>query len=91
MRMGIFEGLPDELLERICWYDHRTKMKEIFAFIMKYVPDPYDHPARFLRYYTAPEFLQRSARMYSINPVGKTDFHNKHTRIETLLIHHMIS
>ena len=66
-------------------------VRAIAATLLGTERDPFEHPDRFLDYYTAPEFLQRSARMYSINPVGKTDFHNKHTRIETLLIHHMIS
>lgn len=91
MRLGVFEQLPDELVEHICWRVHQSKMDEIFRFIRKYLPDPSKHPDRFTNYYLGPEFLRTSAKLYGINPVGRTSFHLKHTTLEAMLVHHMIS
>lgn len=91
MRLGLFEELPDELVEHICWQVHQTKMDEIFRFLRKYLPDPSKHPDRFTNYYLGPEFLRTSAKLYAINPVGRTGFHLKHSTLEAMLIHHMIS
>lgn len=66
-------------------------MDEIFRFIRKYVPDPFKHSDRFTNYYLGPEFLRTSAKLYVINPVGRTNFYLKHTTLEAMLIHHMIS
>lgn len=89
--IGVFEKLPDELIERIFKNVHETKMKDIHKFIRKYVPDPYETPDRFLNYYTSPKFLKTTSRIYSLNPVGKTSFFSNNTMLETLFIYHLIS
>lgn len=89
--IGVFEKLPDELIERIFKNVHETKMKDIHKFIRKYVPDPYETPDRFLSYYTSPKFLKTTSRIYSLNPVGKTSFFSNNTMLETLFIYHLIS
>ena len=89
--IGVFENLPDELIERIFKNVHETKMKDIHKFIRKYVIDPYETPDRFLSYYTSPKFLKTTSRIYSLNPVGKTSFFSNNTMLETLFIYHLIS
>ena len=66
-------------------------MKEIHKFIIKYVPDPYKVPDRFVSFDTCPKFLKTSSRIYSLNPVGKTCFMYNNTMLETLFIYNLIS
>lgn len=89
--LGIFEKLPNELIERIYKDVHQNNMKEIHKFITKYVPDPHKTPDRFLSFYTSPKFLKTTSRMYSLNPVGVTGFISKNTMLETLFVFHLIS
>lgn len=89
--IGIFEKLPNELIEKIFKNVHETKMKDIHNFIRKYVPDPYETPDRFISFDTSPNFLKTTSRMYSLNPVGKTSFFSRNTVLETLFIYHLIS
>ena len=89
--IGVFENLPEELIEHIFKNVHKTKMKDVHHFIKKYVPDPYETPDRFLSFYTSPNFLKTTSRMYSLNPVGKTCVISKNTMLETLFIYHLIS
>jgi hypothetical protein len=89
--IGIFEKLPNELIEHIFKNIHQTNMKDIHKFIKKYVPDPYETPDRFISFHTSPKFIKTSSRIYSLNPVGKTCFFSNNTMLETLFIYHLIS
>ena len=91
MKLGIFEYLPDDTIYTICFHVHQDKMKYILAFIKKYVPDPVLKPNRFVDYHNGPKFLRTSSKLYSLNPCYNCCFHNKHTILEAIFVHNLIT
>lgn len=91
MKIGIFEYLPDDVIYKIFLQVHQQKMKNSFAFIRKYVPDPVSKPNRFVDYYSGPKFLRTSSKMYALNPYDNCYFHNKHTTLEAIFVHNLIT
>ena len=91
MNIGIFEYLPEDVTHKIFLQVHQEKMKHTFAFIRKYVPDPVSKPKRFVDYYNGPKFLRTSSKMYTLNPCYNCSFHNKHTTLEAIFVHNLIT
>ena len=88
--IGVFEHLPDDIIEKIFKIVHKNNIHKIQKFLTKYVPDPFIVPNRFINYENGPNFLKLTARLYSLNSCQGVIFHNKKTKLESIFVYNLI-
>jgi len=84
MNLGVFENLPDELIEKICFHNHNTRMQGVFAFLRKYVKE------NIPRVEVLPENIRKAYRHYSVR-MKTTFILKKHSDLEVGLVYNVLA
>lgn len=84
MHLGIFDRLPDDVLEIIYKHVHQERMREVFGFIKKYVPNSTMEPIRRFNGYNL-SYDMSSMRHYKLHH-GVTCFSVDNTPLERKLV-----
>ena len=87
--LGLFEALPNDILEHIHFFIHKNNMENVFEIIHTYVPEPEQTAPRFTGYRLSfrDDALSRNLRLYHKN---KPCFTSPHTCIESRCVTYML-
>ena len=84
MYLGGFENLPDELIEKICFHNHNTRMQGVFAFLRKYVKE------NIPRVQVLPDKIRKAYGHYSVK-MKTTFILKKNTDLEVGLVYNVLA
>jgi hypothetical protein len=84
MYLGVFENLPDELIEKICFHDHNARMQGVFEFLRKYVKE------NIPRVDILPENIRKVYRHYTVK-MKSTFILKKQSDLETGFVYNVLA